>query len=599
MSYSRKPLPGTIPGRCLAAGLLALLGACAAPRAPVVAAGAGGVFPHAAVAADHEAASRAGVEVLRQGGNAVDAAVATSFALSVVRPYSCGIGGGGFMVIRFTDDPRFGTRDIALNYREVAPAGVGPGFYEDGSRSSTRGGAAVAVPGTVAGLLYALEHYGTMDRRAVLAPAIRLAERGFIADEHYVDSARALARQFEQNAEYKSRFRFVWERFLREGRVNVGDRIRLPEQAQALRLIAERGAGAFYDGPIGEAIVAAVQRDGGVLTAEDLAGYRVDEGEPLTFAFRGRTFLAMPPPSSGGLAMAQVFGILERKRVWAHRDDEAAYVHILAEAFKHAFADRSRWLGDPAFVDVPVDRLMSPGYLDELAGRVDPERALEPGRYGTELPEEDPSHPRRDGEQRGGTSHFSVVDGWGNAVSCTETINLTFGSLLAVDRYGFCLNNEMDDFTTVPGQVNAFGLRQSELNLPAPGKRPLSSMSPTIVLDADGSVRMASGASGGPRIITSTTQVILAGLGDRAPLGETTAPSPARGRIHHQWAPDVLSVERERYRAWSPSVLEALRRRGHEVRPVDAVGNAQAIRRVEGGWEAVSDPRKGGAPAGY
>lgn len=538
-------------------------------------------FNQEAVAADHAIASEAGAAILKAGGNAVDAAVAASFTLSVVRPYSCGIGGGGFMVIYFAD----GERAIALNYRETCPAAIGPDFYENRTDplASTRGALAVATPGTVAGLLLALDRYGTLDRAAVLAPAIAAAREGFIVDAHYAEQAEGLIRQFERRPEWKRRFSFVWTRYLREGRVASGDRITNPEHADALELIAREGADAFYQGAIARAIVAAVARDGGVLTLDDLRGYSPHEAAPLTFAFSRLTFLGMPPPSSGGLAMAQLFGILERHEAWqeAPAKSSAQRTHLIIEAMKHAFADRSRWLGDPAFVPVPVDALLADEYLRDLATRIDLTSTLPPDRYGTApgIIDED-----------GGTSHLCVIDRHGNAVACTETINLEFGSLVAVPEFGFCLNNEMDDFTARRGQPNAFGLRQADLNLPEPGKRPLSSMSPTIVLDANGRVAAIAGASGGPRIISATTQVLLSTL-----VFDVSADNAmASPRFHHQWMPDVLRIEP----GFPDSIRQQLEALGHKLQELQVIANAQLIVRTSTGWDAACDPRKGGRPSG-
>ncbi len=603
-----------------------------------------GVYRREAVAADHVLASRAGARVLARGGNAVDAGVATAFALSVVRPYSCGIGGGGFMIVHLQDDPRFGTLDIAIDARETAPAGVGPDYYEDlGEPLGSRiGGSAVGVPGTVAGLLHALETYGTLDRSQVLGEAIALAEAGFRADAHYVRSARELIRRFEEHPDWKDRFAFVWERYLLGGSVREGDLIRVPEQARALRLIAEHGAAAFYEGAIADAIVRAVRASGGVMTHEDLRAYRVREVEPLRFEFYGYELVGMPPPSSGGIAMAQIMGLLERWDVHrayrgATHDGEpaeadadargrtaaspditkseagtgsaqrhAARIALLAEAFRHAFSDRARFLGDPAFVDVPVDALLDAAYLDRLAMRrmdTGTDGPEDYGRLGLERaglvapPEDD-----------GGTSHFNVVDRWGNAVACTQTINTEFGSLVGVPEFGFCLNNEMDDFTTIRGRANAYGLIQSDRNLPAPGKRPLSSMSPTIVLDARGRVYAMAGASGGPRIITGTVQVLLPMLliGDAAPTG-TARHAVVLPRVHHQWLPDVLRLQEKNPtsptidgRPLFPDLVgDRLRALGYRIEPIENVANVQAIRRrADGAWEAASDPNKGGKPAG-
>lgn len=595
---------------------IALVSGCATPS------GHAGAFRYGAVSADHEVASRAGAEILRRGGNAVDAAVATSFTLSVVRPYSCGIGGGGFMVIHLQDDPRHGTMQSALNYRETAPAHVTPDFYERlaDPLASRYGGNAVGVPGTVAGLLAALESYGTMERGEVLAPAIRAAERGFIADAHYAQSAREIIARFEASPEWKERFAFVWRRYLLEGRVREGDRVHVPEQARALRLIAERGREAFYEGEIADAIVRAIEGVGGGMTGADLAQYRPREVEPLRFGFYEFELVGMPPPSSGGVAMAQAMGLLERRDIRSHMqrgggdaaggpvagdgsaisgDGVVARSHLLAEAFKHAFSDRARALGDPDHAPVAWESLLEAAYLDALAERIG-DRAQAPEFYGRAGLEG--RVPTAASPDDAGTSHFNVVDRWGNAVACTETINTEFGSLVGVPDFGFCLNNQMDDFTTVRGQANAYGLRQSDLNLPAPGKRPLSSMSPIIALDRDGRVYALAGGSGGPRIITGTTQVLLAMLlrGDRGGDPGEVVRLP---RLHHQWIPNTLRLDEERETSlgrWEPETIEALERLGHAVEPIANVANVQAIRRAPGGtWHAACDPNKGGKPGGH
>ncbi len=588
-------------------------------------------FRYGAVAADHEIASKAGAEVLKTGGNAIDAAVATSLALSVVRPYSCGIGGGGFMVIHLSDEGveqqrkrgRDVPRDVALNYREMAPRAITPDYFEKHHRAdaSTHGATAAATPGTVRGLLHAHAKYGVLPLERVMAPAIRAAEEGFAVDADYVQETRDLIRGFEEHSERKQRFRFVWERFLREGRVAEGDRIRLPEQAAALRLIAERGEEAFYSGPIADAIVQTVQRDGGLITREDLASFRVVEVEPLRFTFMDRTFLTMPPPSSGGVALAEALGILEHWEPWWREPAGTMmwygatpypYLFLMTEALKHAFADRAEWLADPAFAEVPVERLISREYTGALAERINPRATQPPEAYGTRRSAQEP-----EAADDGGTSHFCVVDAAGSAVSCTETINLEFGSLLAVEEFGFCLNNEMDDFTTRRGEPNAFGLTQAERNLPEPGKRPLSSMTPTIVLNREGGVEIVVGASGGPRIISSTLQVTLGALlVNESWAGMTGWYIPASvlvsaNRIHHQWSPDVLWVERDWYKGdeqqkqvGSPpavmTLLDRLRAAGHTIEARDEIGNVQLIKRAPDGrgWDAACDPRKGGKPAG-
>ncbi|MCS7032464.1 MAG: gamma-glutamyltransferase, partial [Phycisphaerae bacterium] len=528
----------------------------------------------------------AGAEILRRGGNAVDAAVATSFTLSVVRPMSCGIGGGGFMIIKFRKDPVHGELATAINYRETCPAAIGADYYEAqaDAEASSVGGKAVAVPGTVAGLLYALEKYGTLDRATVLAPAIRAAEEGYLVDRFDVASARNRVRWFDADPSRKQRFGFLWKRFLREGHLQVGDRVRLPEQARALRLIAAQGADAFYRGAIAAAVLDTVRRDGGEMTPQDLSGYRPQEVEPLTYRAMGRQFIAMPPPSSGGIAMAQILRMFETVResggVVSSIDS-----HLLTECMKHAFADRARWLADPQFATVPTAGLISPAYIQSLAARFRPDRTLALEEYGAFSPPPDD----------GGTSHLCVIDTHGNAVACTETINLSFGSKLAVEQFGFFLNNQMDDFTTRQGTANQFGLMQSERNLPAAGKRPLSSMSPTIVVEPDGQVCLIAGASGGPRIITGTVQAVLKVLVEDA----SALKAVSAARIHHQWQPDLLEYEPG---ALHRSELSRLQRKGHKTAPAkEDVGNVQLIRRsADGnGWEAACDPRKGGHPAGF
>lgn len=570
---------------------IALVGAATAQPVPHPAIrGGSGEFTTAVVAADHEVASRAGAEMLARGGNAVDAAVAASFALSVVRPYSCGIGGGGFMVIVLPDDPDHGKVAAAINYRETAPSAITPDYYEKHADASARtwGGTAVATPGTVAGLLHALERHGRLDRRTVLAPAIRAARDGFTVDADHAKVAADMLGDFAAIPERRERFAFTFDRLMLRGAARRGDVIRNPEQSAALELIAERGAAAFYDGPIAQALLRAVRADGGVLSGGDLADYRVADVEPLRFDALGRTFYTMPPPSSGGVCMAQTLGILARTGYADHAGQRqwGPCAHFLAESFKHAFADRSRWMGDPAFVEVPLARLLSPDYLAERAATIRLHATMPADAYGSAPPLPDD----------GGTSHISAVDPWGGAVACTETINLEFGSRLAVPEFGFCLNNQMDDFLTRRGEKNAFGLEQSERNLPAPGKRPLSSMSPTVVVDAQGRVEAVAGASGGPRIITATTQVLLNSL----VLGMVAPAAVAAPRLHHQWQPNELRFERDDHAEWNGEEVHAhLQRWGHDVRRTTSGASVQFIRRIEGGWHAASDGRKGGVPAGW
>lgn len=593
-----------------------------------------GSYKNGIVAADHPLAAEAGLEVLKQGGNAIDAAVATSFALSVVRPYSCGIGGGGFMLVALKDNPNTEAIDpvqIALNYREKAPGVMVRDYFSefDNKEVSRFTGHAVGVPGTVAGLAYALEQFGTLSLNEVMTPAIRLAEEGFLADEHYVKTADIVLTWMLKDPARKERHAFVWERLLKSGNVRVGDRIHVPEQSRALRLIADGGPSAFYKGELAEALLIAVNNAGGRMTQADLDAYEVQTLAPLRGEFRGRQLLTMPPPSSGGLATIQILGLLERyeqhhkKPLSRLSHNESDYVHLVSEAMKHAFADRATWLGDPDFVEMPIGELLLDDYLVERALRIHPEKTYPPSEYGSvsQLQDDD------------GTSHLCVIDREGNAVSCTETINLRFGSRIAVESFGFLLNNEMDDFTTIAGQSNAFDLRQSELNLPAPGKRPLSSMSPTIVLGDDGTPELLAGAAGGPRIISGVVQAILnAMVYDMTPFEAVAAP-----RFHHQWFPNQIYLETRgaegertilglpmgshqniadrfaRYQlprtgGYHPgpgratdlsSLMDGLSNKGHLLKDRDEVAVVQLVLRAGKGYQGAGDPRKGGKAVGF
>ncbi|MFH1278264.1 MAG: gamma-glutamyltransferase [Candidatus Eisenbacteria bacterium] len=557
-------------GRILALLLLTLAAAIPAAEEDVY---TGGV-----VAADHPIAAAAGREMLEGGGNAADAAVATAFCLSVVRPYSCGLGGGGFWLVHLAAE----NRTIAVDCRERAPSAVGPDYYENlpDTLASLVGAHSIGIPGMAAGALHVLEKYGSLERAVVLAPAIRAAEEGFVVDAHYAEAAAATAALFEEKPSWKETYRFLWERFLGRGGIREGDMLRLPEQAKALRLIAESGAGAYYGGPIGEAVAAAVAEGGGVLGRDDLAAFDARELKPLEGVFTGKRLLTMPPPSSGGITLLEILGIFDRAMGGEIPEFHSSlHIHLLAEAIKHGFADRAEWLGDPVFTEVPSERLLSGPYLDERAALVDRKRTKKPEAYGTRAAPPDD----------GGTSHFSVVDARGNGVSATESINNDFGSYVAVEEFGFLLNDTMDDFTTRPGKANLYRLRQSEGNRPEPGKRPLSSMSPTIVLDDEG-IFAAAGGSGGPRIITGTLQCLLNVMLYGMDAGEAVA----AGRFHHQWMPNTLWLEP----GFDKETQQGLFGKGHGLSSIPTVAAVQLIRRVEGGYQGAGDPRKGGAALG-
>ena len=546
-----------------------------------------------AVAADHPVASAAGAEILAAGGNAVDAAVAVSFCLSVVRPYSCGIGGGGFMLVHVPAQGDAPAQTFALDYRETAPAAVGPEYYAHLAQpeASRIGVHAAGVPGTVAGLLSAHERWGRLDRSVVLAPAIRAAREGYALDPYAIEAMEEVRRVRAAHPELVADLDEVWRVFCAGGEQRIGDRHRNPDLAHVLEAIAQDGADAFYRGEIAERLAAFVQERGGALTTKDLDDYRPVVRRPLHATVRipgeagGSTALTMPPPSSGGVAVLQMLGMWERL---ALRDgaprSKVDRLHLLAEVMQHAFADRAAFLADPDFVAVPVEMLLAPNTLDGYVDRVDPARTLSAEEYGQAAANRLP-------DQGGGTSHFSVIDAEGMAVSCTETVNLLFGSMMVVPGLGFPLNNEMDDFTTQPGAINAFGLVQSDANLPAPGKRPLSSMTPTIVLDEAGRVRAVLGASGGPRIITGTLQVLIAGLIDGLdPEDAMLAP-----RMHHQWMPQRIDLEPG---LRSATIIDGLEERGHETGARGDIAHVQAIFVRPDAIHAVSDPRKGGRPAG-
>jgi gamma-glutamyltranspeptidase/glutathione hydrolase len=562
----------------------ALLCSCSHAPQPVTAPTHSATYTQYAIACDHEVASQAGEKMLAAGGNAVDAAVAASFCLSVVRPFSCGIGGGGFMVISLPpSSTHLERRSVALDYREACPAAVGPVYFENLPKESSRLGVhSSGVPGSVAGLLYALEKFGTLDRATVLAPAIKAAREGFAADASLLGAVETMRDAWHEHPYLRPHLVAAWDRFARRDKIAVGDIIVNEPQALALELIAQHGAEAFYAGPIAEAILEVMEDGNGPITQADLAAYEVRERPALESRQGPWNIVSMPPPSSGGIATQQVFGLLKRLDALTgeFEQDSPLWRHLLIESFKHAFADRARWLADDAFSPVPVTRLTSAAYLDSLAARVNP--------IGTQPPEAYGSAPQLPGDS--GTSHVSVLDADGMAVGCSETINLHWGSCVEVPGFGFFLNDEMDDFTTSDG-ANAYGLVQSDRNRPEAGKRPLSSMSPTIVLE-DGRPVAIAGASGGPRIISGTLQVLLSAL----VFGDDAGQAVTRPRLHHQWMPDQVRVEL----GWTEELtLEGLKARGHQlVRYKNPVGIVQAIVVKDGKITAASDPRKGGRPAG-
>lgn len=544
-------------------------------------------WQHGVVAADHQAASRAGLEILERGGNVVDAAVATSFALSVVRPASCGIGGGGFMLI--WDATR--RKAVALDYRERAPATASRDMFreavvtESSESPAVRGGQAVAVPGTVAGLCYAAEHYGTLPLKDLLAPAIRLARHGVQVDAHDNGVQRTTLGKLTKYEGYLQKYSLLRQRYLNNGQTWGEEAVFRSPQLATLELIARDGAAAFYEGVVAAAIVNAVKDAGGEITREDLESTKPVVRSALTGQFHDFDVWSMPPASSGGTALLQTLQTLEhweqqqKRSLEELQHNSSAYIHVVVEAMKHAFADRAEFMGDADFVDLPLKRLLSSDYAAQMARKIDDKKTLPSNSYGRFFLNDD-----------GGTSHFSIIDAAGNAVACTETINLTFGSFVVVPEYGIVLNNQIDDFAARPGEPNAFGLLQSEANAIAPGKKPLSSMTPTIVI-RDGRAVFASGASGGPRIISATIQATL----NHVVFGMTPAKAVSAPRFHHQWFPNELLLEP----ALFDRHAESLRKLGHSPRVSSSIAANQSVSADTRGLMGGSDPRKHGVAAGY
>lgn len=534
---------------------------------------------HGMVSSQERRASEIGVEILRRGGNAVDAAVAVGFALAVTLPRAGNLGGGGFMVLHLAKP---GT-SIAIDYRETAPKAAFADMFLDASgkpdaKKSRDSGLAIGVPGTVRGLALAHERYGSgkLSLAQLIEPAIRLARDGIPVEDDLADSlpaARAKLGRHPASAAI----------FLRDGKVLArGDRLVQSDLATTLSAIAQGGPDAFYTGRIGEAIASSVTAIGGIMTAADLAAYRPVLREPVRGSYRGHEIVSMPPPSSGGVHLLQILNILEGFDLAKAGAGSAATYHLLAEAMKPAYADRAKWLGDPDRVKVPMRGLTSKAYAERLRAAIDPQRARKAGEIsaGDPLPYE--------GTQ---TTHFSVIDSEGNAVANTYTLNLSYGVGMVAAGTGVLLNNEMDDFSAKAGAQNAYGLVGGDANSVAPGARPLSSMTPTIVF-RDGKPLLITGSPGGSRIISTTLQVVSNVIDH----GMNIAQAVAAPRIHHQWLPDVLVHEE----GLSPDTLAILAARGHALRLGATSGSANSIMVTAKGLEGASDPRQRGTAAnGY
>lgn len=522
----------------LALGVLLLLfvlasgTAAAAPAAPSM--GRAGM-----VVSTHRAAAEAGARILERGGNAVDAAVATAFAVGVAQPFSAGVGGGLFALVRLEDG-----RVVALDARETAPAAATETMYvEPGvpERASVHGPLAVAVPSFVPGAIELLETHGTLPLSVVLEPAIELAEEGVRLGRYHARLAG-----FMRGRLSKERFPETWRIQFAPfaSRPMLGATLVQADLGRSLRLLAMRGESVFRDGEVGRAIVAEVQRRGGLLSLDDLRDYRPRWREPVLGEYRGVRVASFPPPSSGGAVLVEALNVLEGFDLASLRPGSAPAIHLVTEAMKLAFADRAAYMGDSDFVDVPLARLTSKAYAERQRARIDAEVATRIEAPGS-IPDD------------AGTTHLSVSDAAGRAVALTMTINTPFGSGITVPGTGVVLNNEMDDFAVAKGTPNSYGLIDTRgANLVAPGKRPLSSMTPTI-LDRDGRLFMVSGSPGGPRIISTTLLTIL----NVVDWGMDPQAAAAAPRFHHQWDPDRLRVEPE----IADEVIEALRARGHEV----------------------------------
>ncbi|MGI2107074.1 gamma-glutamyltransferase [Shewanella frigidimarina] len=533
---------------------------------------------HGMVSSQEALASQIGVDILKQGGNAVDAAVAVAYALAVTLPRAGNIGGGGFMLVHLAEQ----NKTIAIDYRETAPAKAHKDIFldEQGNavdKLSREHGLAVGVPGTVMGMEQALKLYGTMKMAQVIKPAIKLAKDGILVTSDLSNSLAGLKSRITQWPSSAEIF------YHADGsNYQVNELLKQPELAQSLSLIAQKGSKGFYQGETAKKIVSAVQNAGGIMSLTDLANYKVIEREPVRGNYRGYEVVSMPPPSSGGIHIIEMLNVLEQFPIDKLGHNTANTLHLMAETMKYAYADRSEYLGDPDFVNVPVKQLTSKEYAKEIASKIainktTPSSEIKPGNL---APYESDQ-----------TTHFSVIDKWGNAVANTYTLNFSYGSGLVAKGTGILLNNEMDDFSAKPGTPNGYGLIGGDANAVEGNKRPLSSMSPTMVMK-DGKPFIVTGSPGGSRIINITLQMIMNVIDHNLNIAEATAAA----RMHHQWLPDFIWVEHTLNRD-TISLLEA---KGHKVKVQESIGSTQSIMMTEQGLFGASDPRRAGSAAiGY
>ena len=520
------------------------------------------------VASEQGLATQVGLDILKQGGNAIDAAVAVGFALAVVLPNAGNIGGGGFMVLH---DDKTG-KDVAIDFREIAPAKASRDMYLDNQGNVIDGKSlfthdASGVPGTVAGMEYALKKWGTMPLSKVLEPAIKLADKGFIVSD-------VLAQTLKEEKSTLGKWSSSKAIFFKNGEpLKSGDLLVQKDLAKSLRLIAKQGAKAFYQGEIATKIAKEMQSHGGTMTLEDLKAYKVVERQPIIGDYRGYKVVTMPPPSSGGVHLIEILNMLEHYPIKEDGVNSAKNIHHMAESMKLAYADRSEYLGDPDFVKIPVTGLTSKAYANERVKTIDDNKA----RLSSNIKPGKPQPYESDQ-----TTHFSVMDKAGNAVAVTYTLNLNFGSGIVVEGTGILLNNEMDDFSVKPGVPNAFGLVGGTANAIEAKKRPLSSMTPTIVMK-NNKPWLVTGSPGGARIITTVLQSVVNTIDHEMNPAEAII-TP---RVHHQWLPDELRVEE----GISPDTIKLLQDKGHKVVTKAPMGRIQIIQADDSGFYGYSDPR--------
>ena len=535
------------------------------------------VAEHAMVATQSRPATRIGVDILEQGGNAVDAAVAVGFALAVSLPRAGNIGGGGFMLVWQAEQQQA----HAINYRENAPLKASKQMYQDEDGEiipgkSSKGYQASGVPGTVAGLLLAHRQYGSLPLKQVMRPAIRLAENGVVVSP-------SLSQALENSRERLAGDKEARNIFFHENGGQVwqpGERLKRPDLAHTLKLIAARGRKGFYAGETADRIVSAMQAHNGLITHQDLKQYQAGIMQPVTGEYRGYKLYSMPPPSGGGVTLIEMLNILEGYPMSEYGLNDARYVHLLTEAASYAYNDRNFKLGDPDFIDNPVKKLTSTAYARKIREKIDKHR---------HTPSKKISRPVARPKESRQTTHFSIIDQQGNMVSNTYTLNYSFGNAHVIKDTGIVMNNEMDDFTAKAGVPNAYGLIQGKANAIAPQKQPLSSMTPTIIVTEEDKPFLATGSPGGSRIITTTMQVILNVIDHGLNIqGAVSAP-----RMHNQLWPDEIQLEQ----GFSRDTVQLLEQMGHKVVRSRAMGSAQTVQQGDDQVFGAADPRRAGASA--